>query len=75
MNSGNIVRDGLITTALRNVMGQFNFARGTLMSFVGTLRPRMLRERGIWRLNQHSCIGKPWGGRLGGLAKFSNVSA
>ncbi|NBT56357.1 MAG: hypothetical protein EBT05_16295 [Betaproteobacteria bacterium] len=40
-----------------NVMGQFNFARGTLMSFVGTLRPRMLRERGIGVVSQSGALG------------------
>ena len=40
-----------------NVMGQFNFARGTLMSFVGTLRTRMLRSRGIGVVSQSGALG------------------
>lgn len=40
-----------------NVMGQFNFASGTLVSFVSTLRTRMLSARGIGVVSQSGALG------------------
>ena len=40
-----------------NVMGQFNFASSTLVSFVSTLRTRMLGARGIGVVSQSGALG------------------
>jgi acyl-CoA synthetase (NDP forming) len=40
-----------------NVMGQFNFASGALVSFVSTLRTRMLGARGIGVVSQSGALG------------------